>query len=110
MIYPDFLAYFNLLAGGANNGWRSLVDSNLDWGQDLDDLPEWMAENDVDEVWLSYFGEARPEYYGITYRGLDSFPPRLMNPQARPFVPSEPSTWHLRDQRHKPARGPFCQP
>ena len=91
IIYPDFLAYFNLLAGGADNGWRSLVDSNLDWGQDLDDLPDWMAENDVDEVWLSYFGEARPEYYGITYKGLDSFPPRLMNPQSRPFVPSNPA-------------------
>ncbi len=91
MIYPDFLAYFNILAGGPDNGWRSLVDSNLDWGQDLDDLPDWMAENEVPEVWLSYFGEARPEYYGIAYRGLDSFPPRLMDPGARPFAPSAPA-------------------
>jgi hypothetical protein len=91
IIYPDYLSYFNVLAGGPDNGWRSLVDSNLDWGQDLDDLPEWMAENGVDEVWLSYFGEARPEQYGIAYRGLDSFPPRLMNPQARPFAPSNPA-------------------
>ena len=90
-IYPDFLSYFNILAGGPNNGWRSLADSNLDWGQDLDDLPDWMAENRVNEIWLSYFGEARPEYYGIDYRGLDSFPPRLMNPQARPFAPSDPA-------------------
>ena len=91
LIYPDFLAYFNVLAGGPKSGWHSLVDSNLDWGQDLDDLPEWMAENSVDELWLSYFGEARPEYYGIAYQGLDSFPPRLMNPQARPFAPSNPA-------------------
>ncbi len=91
IIYPDFLSYFNVLAGGPDNGWRSLVDSNLDWGQDLDDLPDWMAENGVDEVWLSYFGEARPEQYGIAYQGLDSFPPRLMNPQARPFAPSNPA-------------------
>jgi isoprenylcysteine carboxyl methyltransferase (ICMT) family protein YpbQ len=89
--YPNYLAYFNILAGGSDNGWRSLVDSNLDWGQDLDDLPGWMAENGQDEVWLSYFGEARPEYYGISYRGLDSFPPRLMNPQARPYAPSSPA-------------------
>ncbi len=40
---------------------------------------------------MSYFGEARPEYYGITYTGLDSFPPRLMNPQARPFYPHDPA-------------------
>ncbi len=89
--YPDFLAYFNVFAGGPDNGWRSLVDSNLDWGQDLDDLSTWMDENDVQQVWLSYFGEARPEYYGIEYKGLDSFPPRLMNPQARPFFPQEPA-------------------
>ncbi len=90
-IYPDFLAYFNLFAGGADGGWRSLVDSNLDWGQDLDDLAPWMAANDVDQVWLSYFGEARPEYYGVNYRGLDSFPPRLMNPQARPYYARDPA-------------------
>ena len=90
-IYPDFLAYFNNFAGGPENGWRSLVDSNIDWGQDLDDLPQWMAENKVDEVWLSYFGEARPDYYGISYQGLDSFPPRFMNPQARPFFPQDPA-------------------
>jgi len=91
LIYPDYLAYFNLLAGGADGGWRSLVDSNLDWGQDINDLAPWMAENGVDEVWLSYFGEARPEYYGIQYRGLDSYPPRLMNPDARPFYGPNPA-------------------
>jgi hypothetical protein len=91
LIYPDYLAYFNLLAGGADNGWRSLVDSNLDWGQDIDDLAPWMAENGVDKVWLSYFGEARPEYYGINYIGLDSFPPRLMNPDARPYYDANPA-------------------
>jgi hypothetical protein len=90
-IYPDFLAFFNLLAGGPDNGWRSLVDSNLDWGQDLDDLAPWMAGHGVDEVWLSYFGEARPEAYGIAYQGLDSFPPRLMDPAARPFYPADPA-------------------
>lgn len=90
-IYPHYLAYFNALAGGPENGWRALVDSNLDWGQDLERLSVWLAENDIDLVWLSYFGEARPEYYGIAYRGLDSFPPRLMNPGARPFYPQDPA-------------------
>ena len=91
LIYPDYLAYFNLLAGGPDRGWRSLVDSNLDWGQDLDDLAPWMTANGVEEVWLSYFGEARPDYYGVSYRGLDSFPPRLMNPQTRPFYAADPA-------------------
>ncbi|HVT61454.1 MAG TPA: glycosyltransferase family 39 protein [Thermoanaerobaculia bacterium] len=33
-IHPHYLAYFNELAGGPANGWRWLIDSNLDWGQD----------------------------------------------------------------------------
>ena len=33
-VHPHYLAYFNELAGGPANGWRWLVDSNLDWGQD----------------------------------------------------------------------------
>ncbi|HUM70314.1 MAG TPA: hypothetical protein PLK31_15890, partial [Chloroflexota bacterium] len=90
-IHPHYLSYFNVLAGGPDNGWRYLVDSNLDWGQDLNRLKEWMEENGVDQVWLSYFGEARPEYYGIAYKGLDSWPPRLMNPAARPYYPANPA-------------------
>ncbi len=88
---PHYLAFFNVLAGGPDGGWRFLVDSNLDWGQDLGGLKDWMAENGVDQVWLSYFGEGRPSYYNIGYVGLDSFPPRLMNPQARPFYPHDPA-------------------
>jgi hypothetical protein len=90
-IYPHFLAYFNALGGGPDRGWRALVDSNIDWGQDLAGLKRWLDENEVDHVWLSYFGTAWPEYYGIPFTGLDSFPPRLMNPQARPFYPHDPA-------------------
>ena len=90
-IHPHYLAYFNLLAGGPNGGWRYLVDSNLDWGQDLGGLKVWMNENEVDHVWLSFFGEGRPEYYDLDYSGLDSWPPRLMDPAARPFFPDEPA-------------------
>ncbi len=90
-IYPHYLSYFNVLAGGPNNGWRYLVDSNSDWGQDLGALKPWLAEREVANVWLSYFGEARPEYYNIPYTGLDSWPPRLMNPEARPYYPYDPA-------------------
>jgi len=90
-VYPHFISFFNVLAGGPDNGWRALVDSNIDWGQDLGRLKTWMADRGVARVWLSYFGEGRPEYYGIAYDGLDSFPPRLMNPVARPFYPHDPA-------------------
>lgn len=90
-LHPHYLSFFNVIAGGPDNGWRVLVDSNIDWGQDLARLKTWQAENGVERVWLSYFGEGRPEYYGIAYDGLDSFPPRLMNPAARPFYPHDPA-------------------
>ncbi|MEZ4590126.1 MAG: phospholipid carrier-dependent glycosyltransferase [Chloroflexota bacterium] len=35
-----YLAFFNVLAGGPDGGWRYLVDSNIDWGQDLGGLKE----------------------------------------------------------------------
>ncbi len=89
--FPHYLAYFNIFAGGPDGGWRYLADSNLDWGQDLAGLKAWMDENGVEHVWLSYFGEARPDYYGIRYTGLASWPPRLMNPAARPFYPHDPA-------------------
>jgi hypothetical protein len=39
--FPHSMAYFNELAGGASGGRRVLLDSNLDWGQDLWELGEW---------------------------------------------------------------------
>ena len=38
--FPHYLAYFNELVGGPKNGWKYLVDSNLDWGQELPGLRE----------------------------------------------------------------------
>jgi hypothetical protein len=52
-IHPHFLSFFNLIAGGPDNGWRALVDSNIDWGQDLARLGAWLDENDVERVGLA---------------------------------------------------------
>jgi len=69
-LHPHYLAYFNLLAGGPGGGYRYLVDSNLDWGQDLKLLQIYLEAQGVDEVRLGYFGTADPAYYGIQYRSL----------------------------------------
>lgn len=63
--YPHDLAFFNAFAGGPDGGARYLVDSNLDWGQDLKPLKAWMDEHGVDAINLAYFGTAKPSYYGI---------------------------------------------
>ena len=47
-IGPNYLAYFNALASGPAGGYRYLVDSNLDWGQNMWQLRDWMqAEIDL---------------------------------------------------------------
>ena len=71
--HPHHLAYFNEIAGGPANGWRWLVDSNLDWGQDLKRLAAWMRENGVPRIKLSYFGSALPSYYGIDAVALPGY-------------------------------------
>jgi 4-amino-4-deoxy-L-arabinose transferase-like glycosyltransferase len=72
-IYPHYLAYFNEAAGGPDNGYRYLVDSNLDWGQDLKGLALYLKEKSVDRIHLSYFGTADPSYYGIRYEWMPSY-------------------------------------
>lgn len=63
--YPHYLAFFNELAGGAKNGHKVLLDSNLDWGQDLKGLKKWLDDHAVQKIQLFYFGTADPKYYGI---------------------------------------------
>jgi hypothetical protein len=80
-IAPHYLAYFNELAGGARGGIDFLVDSILDWGQDLPGVKRRMDEHGVRRIYLSYFGSGMPEYYGIDYVALPSF-----MPLARPLT------------------------
>jgi 4-amino-4-deoxy-L-arabinose transferase-like glycosyltransferase len=40
-IYPHNLSYFNELVGGPTNGHAHLLNSNIDWGQDLLYLQRW---------------------------------------------------------------------
>ena len=62
-IYPHFLAYFNELAGGPNQGFVYTVDSNLDWGQDLKRLKKWVQDNKIDKIYVDYFGGGDARYY-----------------------------------------------
>ena len=63
LAHPDYLPYFNQTVRGRAH--RVLADSNLDWGQDLARLSEWMRENRVPGVMLWHFGQTPPERFGI---------------------------------------------
>jgi len=70
MAYPNYTAYFSEMAGGYKNGPKYLVDSNIDWGQDAKRLKQFMLENNIPFVCMSYFGQASLEYYQIDFRYL----------------------------------------
>jgi hypothetical protein len=54
--YPHGISFFNAWVGGPAQGLNYLVDSNLDWGQDLPALKKWMVRNQVSNVRVTYFG------------------------------------------------------
>ena len=70
---PGYLSYFNVLGGGKSGAAHHLVDSNLDWGQDLGRLKTWMDRHAVSEIDLAYFGTADPAAYGIAFRKVALF-------------------------------------
>ena len=75
VVFPDYLSYFNLAAGGPAGGHRVLLDSNLDWGQDLYRLPSALRELGVTgKIGLLYFGHVHPRLYGIDYELAPSSP------------------------------------
>ena len=67
LIHPHYLAYFNLLAGGPDRGYRFLADSNTDWGQTLKELAAYQRERGLGTVALSQFTFLDPAAYGVDY-------------------------------------------
>lgn len=79
-IYPDHLSYFNEAAcilqdpskigfdGGTRCGPWWLDDSNVDWGQGLQQLQVWLAHHPQSaNIRLAWFGTFPPQSYGIHF-------------------------------------------
>jgi len=57
VIYPHSLSYFNEPSGGPTQGHRHLVDSNIDWGQDVLFLKQWLDKHpDARPIQMAVFG------------------------------------------------------
>jgi hypothetical protein len=67
---PHYLAFFNHIAGGPDNGWRFLADSNTDWGQTFKALAEYQDKSALGTVNLSTFIFYDPAAYGVDYRPI----------------------------------------
>jgi len=80
VIWPDHLAYFNEITGIPPQGSRWLDDSNLDWGQGLVQLREYLREHPAGDFHFCYFGSANPAYYGV--RGQEIQVKDLLSPPS----------------------------
>lgn len=76
MIHPSYLAYFNVVSGGPDRTPARLIDSNLDWGQDLVKLRAWCRETIPNEpIGLAYFGQINPTIFTLRGDRFDWFLP-----------------------------------
>ena len=104
-VYPDYLAFFNRLAGGPSQGPRYLLDSNIDWGQDTLKLKHWLNQRGIHSVCRVYFGQAILAHYGIeeqplpgieepdAIRNLDCIAAVSVTPLYGLYVPGDRYRW-----------------
>jgi hypothetical protein len=87
-IHPHSLSYFNEWAGGPENGDKYLLDSNIDWGQDLFYLKQWFDEHP----------HARPRhvtaYSFVPLEYFDLIPAPDAESIVRPPPPAPTEGWH----------------
>ncbi|MEK6261414.1 MAG: glycosyltransferase family 39 protein [Planctomycetota bacterium] len=70
-VYPHSLSYFNEVIGGPKHGARHLLDSNVDWGQDLYLLKAWTQQHpEAHPLYVECFSAIPPLEIGV-----DAFPP-----------------------------------
>jgi len=72
MSFPNYIAYFNEFAGGSKGGYKIMTDSNLDWGQDVFRIKDYIQKNNLQNVYLVYNwdGDMYLEKYGIDFKPL----------------------------------------
>jgi hypothetical protein len=63
LAYPLYIQFFSEVVGGAPNGYKYLIDSNYDWGQDAKRLKEFLDDHGITHIYLDYFGTQ----YNIEY-------------------------------------------
>jgi hypothetical protein len=64
-IAPDHLSYFNQIAGGYRGGINWLDDSNVDWGQGLIQLRNYLEQHPQNSYTICAFGNFSLPEYGI---------------------------------------------
>jgi hypothetical protein len=87
-VAPHFLAYFNVAAGGPDQADLHLIDSNLDWGQDLTGLKKWLDSNAPGQpVGIAYFGQINPDIFRLRGEAIDWYLPPARPGKIDPLPP-----------------------
>ena len=93
MISPNYLAYFNFGPRGPDREPARLIDSNLDWGQDLIGLHKWCRETIPGErIGLAYFGQINPSIFALRGEPFPWFLPPVRPGTTEPLDPALAST------------------
>ena len=83
--FPNYIAFSNELDGGTSRTYRFLNDSNVDWGQSLKEVAQFVEKNHVGECWIA--AQGNPEIAGamLPCHVLPApFSPRATLPEAIP--------------------------
>jgi hypothetical protein len=63
--YPEYLSYVNEAFGGPRNAYKYVSDSNVDWGQSLKEIREYLVHTPAAPCWFIQNGTADAGYYRI---------------------------------------------
>jgi hypothetical protein len=86
--YPHCLSFFNVLAGGPAQGRFHLVDSSIDWGQDMTRLRNWSEQHpEARPLFVAAFGMFDPAVLDVKYR----------SPPGSSVVTEQAGMWNLAD-------------
>src|SRR5262249_9171146 len=70
LTYPDYMSYMNQITAGRPH-WRYLADSNVEWGDDVRGLAEYLRARGEKSVQAALIGGTTTlRYYGIEYINL----------------------------------------
>ena len=77
--FPDYLSYANEAFGGPQNAYKYVGDSNVDWGQSLKEIREYLLHSPAEPCWFFQNGTADAEYYQIPCDTAfqESYPARI---------------------------------
>ena len=66
-VAPNYMAYGNELWGGPLQVRNYLSDANVDWGQQLKTVKQYLDQNHITNCWFAYFpdGAVQPQDYDI---------------------------------------------